>query len=248
MSWETFTRTKNFSEALKSVNIHPLRFITHGDEKEWKLNTETGEFTSPIALDGRIVSMKDLRIDRPVLLPYTLVTATYTDAFSGKTKPISYYRTFSDCVIACKDETKNESNIITTNDEFLNMEYMFRGSAFEDFRFSLMIAQSWLNAKGMFRDSKKLEHVIFFECKFTEIDELLRDSDVEIVTFNKCSLDDGFNMYTQVSSLIGIFGNKIQRIVLNGCDEKLVATIMQLYRKFDYSTLDFEIEIGEYTL
>lgn len=65
MSWETFTRTKEFSEALKSVNARPLRFVTHGDEKEWKLNTVTGEFTSPIALDGRIVSMKDLGIDRP---------------------------------------------------------------------------------------------------------------------------------------------------------------------------------------
>lgn len=55
MSWETFTRTKEFSEALKSVNARPLRFVTHGDEKEWKLNIVTGEFTSPIALDGRIV-------------------------------------------------------------------------------------------------------------------------------------------------------------------------------------------------
>jgi len=49
MSWKTFTRTKNFADALRLVNVHPLRFITHGDEKEWKLNTETGEFTSPIA-------------------------------------------------------------------------------------------------------------------------------------------------------------------------------------------------------
>lgn len=99
MSWETFTRTKEFSEALKSVNARPLRFVTHGDEKEWKLNTVTGEFTSPIALDGRIVSMKDLGIDRPVLLPHALETGTYTCAFSGKTKPISYYLTFSECVI-----------------------------------------------------------------------------------------------------------------------------------------------------
>ena len=52
MSWETFTRTKNFSEALKSVNARPLKFVTHGDENEWKLNTVTGEFTSPIALGG----------------------------------------------------------------------------------------------------------------------------------------------------------------------------------------------------
>ena len=76
MSWETFTRTKEFSEALKSVNARPLRFVTHGDEKEWKLNIVTGEFTSPIALDGRIVSMKDLGIDRPVLLPHILETGT----------------------------------------------------------------------------------------------------------------------------------------------------------------------------
>lgn len=34
MSWETFTRTKNFSEALRLVNARPLRFITHGDESE----------------------------------------------------------------------------------------------------------------------------------------------------------------------------------------------------------------------
>ena len=83
MSWETFTRTNNFSEALQSVDVHPLKFVTYGDEKEWKLNTKTGEFTSPIALDGRIVSMKNLGIDRPVLLPYALETGTYTDAFSG---------------------------------------------------------------------------------------------------------------------------------------------------------------------
>jgi hypothetical protein len=34
MSWETFTRTKEFSEALQSVDVHPLKFVTHGDEKE----------------------------------------------------------------------------------------------------------------------------------------------------------------------------------------------------------------------
>lgn len=34
MSWETFTRTNNFSEALRDVNARPLRFVTHGDEKE----------------------------------------------------------------------------------------------------------------------------------------------------------------------------------------------------------------------
>ena len=248
MSWETFTRTKNFSEALKSVNARPLRFVTHGDEKEWKLNMETGAFTSPIALDGRIVSMKDLGIDRPVLLPHALETGTYTGAFSGKTNPISYYRTFSECVITRDGGDGYVSDIITTNHKFLNMERMFCGSTFDGFddgSHSLMVIRSILNATRMFCESKKLKHVIFQECKFTEMYELFWDSDVEVVTFNKCSLDNEFNMYTQVSSLIGVFGNKIQRIELNGCDEKLVATIMYLYRKVDYGTLDFEIEITE---
>lgn len=246
MSWETFTRTKEFSEALKSVNARPLRFVTHGDEKEWKLNIVTGEFTSPIALDGRIVSMKDLGIDRPVLLPHRLETGTYTGAFSGKTNPISYYRTFSECVITRDGGDGYVSDIITTNHKFLSMERMFCDSTFEGFddgSHSLMVTRSILNATRMFCESKKLKHVVFRECKFTEIYELFWDSDVEVVTFNKCSLDNEFNMYTQVSSLIGVFGNKIQRIELNRCDEKLVATIMHLYRKFDYSTLDFEIEI-----
>ncbi len=142
MSWETFTKTKNFSEALRLVNIRPLRFITHGDENEWKLNVETGEFTSPIALDGRIVSMKDLGVDRPVLLPYTLETGTYKDAFSGMVKPITYNLTFSECVISRIDETGRVSDIITTNGKFLNMEEMFRGSTFENFQVSLMITRS----------------------------------------------------------------------------------------------------------
>lgn len=245
MSWETFTRTKNFSEALRDVNVHPLRFVTHGDEKEWKLNVVTGEFTSPIALDGRIVSMKNLGIDRPVLLPYALETGTYTDAFSGEVKPITYNLTFSDCVIAFSDRYGHKCDIITTNEEFVDMTEMFRDSTFKDFHDSLMITRSWLNAKGLFRGSKQLSHVYFDECKFTEIDELLLDSDVEIVTFEECSLDENFNMYTQLSSLVGVFGSKIKRIELKSCDDKLVASIMYLYRSADYGSFDFEIEIVE---
>lgn len=245
MSWETFTRTKEFSEALKSVNARPLRFVTHGDEKEWKLNTVTGEFTSPIALDGRIVSMKDLGIDRPVLLPHALETGTYTCAFSGKTKPISYYLTFSECVITRDGGDVHVSDIITTNHQFLNMEKMFYGSVFEDFYVSLMITRSWLNAKGLFRGSKQLSHVYFDECKFTAIDNIFFESDVETVKFEECSLDENFNMYTQLSTLFGVFGGKIKRIELNNCDENLVAAIMYLYRQYDYTDCDFEIEIVE---
>lgn len=243
MSWETFTRTKEFAEALRDVNARPLRFVTHGDEKEWKLNMGTGAFTSPIALDGRIVSIKDLGIDRPVLLPHALETGTYTGAFSGKTKPISYYLTFSECVITRDGGDGHVSDIITTNHQFLNMEKMFYGSVFEDFHVSLMITRSWLNVKGLFRDTKQLRHVYFDECKFTEIDELLLDSDVEIVTFEECSLDENFNMYTQLSSLVGVFGSKIKRIELKSCDDKLVASIMYLYRNSDFSSSDFVINI-----
>lgn len=243
MSWKTFTRTKNFADALRLVNVHPLRFITHGDEKEWKLNTETGEFTSPIALDGRIVSMKNLGIDRPILLPYTLETGTYTDAFSGNKKPITYNLTFSDCEIAFDDGNGHKSDIITTDEEFMDMEEMFRNSTFKDFNVSLMITRSWLNAKGMFRDTKKLKNVIFNECKFTEIDELFVNSDVEVVTLTKCSLDADFTMYTQLSNLFGICSSKLKRLVLNGCDEKLVSSIMYLYRNSDFSSSDFVINI-----
>ena len=245
MSWETFTRTKNFSEALKSVNARSLRFVTHGDEKEWKLNTVTGEFTSPIALDGRIMSMKDLGVDRPVLLPYALETGTYTDAFSGKVKPITYNLTFSDCVIAFSDRNGHTCDIITTDGKFLNMEEMFRGSTFENWQVSLMITRSWLNAKGLFRGSKQLRHVYFDECKFTEMDDIFFESDVEIVTFEECSLDENFNMYTKLSTLFEVFGGNIKRIELNKCDENLVAAIIHLYRQYDYSDCDFEIEIVE---
>lgn len=243
MSWDTFTRTKNFSEALQSVDVHPLKFVTHGDEKEWKLNTVTGEFTSPIALDGRIVSMKNLGIDRPVLLPYALETGTYTDAFSGKVKPITYNLTFSDCVIAFSDRYGHTCDIITTDGKFLNMEEMFRGSTFENWQVSLMITRSWLNAKGLFRGSKQLRYVYFDECKFTEMDDIFFESDVEIVTFEECSLDENFNMYAQLPTLFRVFGGNIKRIELNKCDDKLVAAIMHLYRQYDYSDCDFEIEI-----
>ena len=52
-------------------------------------------------------------------------------------------------------------------------------------------------------------------------------------------------MYTQLSTLFGVFGGNIKRIELNNCDEKLVAVIMHLYRQYDYSDCDFEIEIVE---
>ena len=245
MSWETFTRTREFSEALRFVNVRPLKFVTHGDEKDWKLNTDTGEFTSPIALDGRIVSMKNLGIDRPVLLPHALETGTYKDAFSGKTKPITYNLTFSDCVIVFSDERGHKGDIITTNDEFVDMTEMFHGSTFKDFHVSLMITRSWLNAKGLFSGSKQLRHVYFDRCKFNEIDEFLLDSDVEIVTFDECSLDEKFNMYKQLSTLFGVFGRKIKRIELKSCDDKLVSSIIYLYRSADHSSFDFEIDIVE---
>ena len=245
MSWETFTRTREFSEALRFVNVRPLKFVTHGDEKDWKLNTETGEFTSPIALDGRIVSMKNLGIDRPVLLPHALETGTYKDAFSGKTKPITYNLTFSDCVIVFSDERGHKGDIITTNGEFVDMTEMFHGSTFKDFHVSLMITRSWLNAKGLFSGSKQLRHIYFDRCKFNEIDEFLLDSDVEIVTFDECSLDENFNMYKQLSTLFGVFGSKIKRIELKSCDDKLVSSIIYLYRSADHSSFDFEIDIVE---
>ncbi len=100
-----------------------------------------------------------------------------------------------------------------------------------------------MNAKGLFRDTKKLKNVILNECKFTEIDELFVNSDVETVTLTKCSLDNNFNMNTQLLTLFGIFSSKLKLIILNGCDEKLVSLIMRLYRNFDYSSLDFEINI-----
>ena len=84
---------------------------------------------------------------------------------------------------------------------------------------------------------------MFNECKFTAIDELFLDSDVEVVTFDACSLDDDFNMYTQLSSMVDIFGIKVKRIILNNCDENLASAIMHLYRNEDYSSFDFEIEI-----
>ena len=243
MSWETFTRTREFSEALRFVNVRPLKFVTHGDEKDWKLNTETGEFTSPIALDGRIVSMKNLGIDRPDLLPHALETGTYKDAFSVKTKPITYNLTFSDCVIVFSDERGHKGDIITTNDEFVDMTEMFHGSTFKDFHVSLMITRSWLNAKGLFSGSKQLRYVYFDRCKFNEIDEFLLDSDVEIVTFDECSLDENFNMCKQLSTLFGVFGSKIKRIELKSCDDKLVSSIIYLYRSADHSSFDFEIDI-----
>lgn len=43
--------------------------------------------------------------------------------------------------------------------------------------------------------------------------------------------------------MIGVFGSKVKRIALNNCDEKLVSSIMYLYRDGDYSSYDFEIEI-----
>ena len=90
-----------------------------------------------------------------------------------------------------------------------------------------------------------MSHVYFDECKFTAIDDIFFESDVEIVTVEECSLDENFNMYTQLSTLFGVFGGNIKRIELNNCDEKLVAAIMHLYRQYDYSDCDFEIVIVE---
>ena len=65
------------------------------------------------------------------------------------------------------------------------------------------------------------------------------------VTFEECSLDENFNMYTKLSTLFEVFGGNIKRIELNKCDENLVAAIIHLYRQYDYSDCDFEIEIVE---
>ena len=148
-------------------------------------------------------------------------------------------------MIAFSDRYGHKCDIITTNEEFVDMTEMFRGSVFEDFHVSLMITRSWLNTKGLFRGSKQLSHVYFDECKFTAMDDIFLDSDVEILTFEECSLDEKFNMYTQLSTLFGVFGGNIKRIELNNCDDELVAAIMHLYRQYDYSDCDFEIEIVE---
>ncbi len=54
----------------------------------------------------------------------------------------------------------HKSDIITTNEEFVNMENV-SWLYIQDFHVSLMITRSWLNAKGLFRGSKQLRHVYF---------------------------------------------------------------------------------------
>ena len=107
----------------------------------------------------------------------------------------------------------------------------------------MTIQDSRLRANAMFFDSRELRKVTFDNCKLGDMKYLFTHSDVEHVTFRKCSLldcDHGRN-YKNVGAS-KVFNKKLKTLTLKQCDSQFVDTIVGMFEDdILYSNLEIDI-------
>ena len=95
----------------------------------------------------------------------------------------------------------------------------------------------------MFFDSRELRKVTFDNCKLGDMKYLFTHSDVEHVTFRKCSLlecDYGRN-YQDVGAS-KVFNKKLKTLTLKQCNVQFVDTIVSMFEDdILYGNLEIDI-------
>lgn len=152
---------------------------------------------------------------------------------------LSYYGTFDHAIIT---PDYFDSKIILGQVE-ISVFWLFSGATFVNCASRLTIQDSWLKVLGMFWDTKGLHTVTFDNCRLGDMKYLFTHSDVEHVTFRKCSLldcDHGRN-YQDVGAS-KVFNDKLKTLTLKQCDLQFVDMIVEMFED-DILYSDLEINI-----
>lgn len=217
-----------FITAINELDSDELRYEYISATNHYELDSYNNTFrlitTDELGIVGTNWSMVTKRIVLPTVMPTT---------------GISYHGTFEDAIITTED---SDCKIIFCQDEIRTYR-MFANATFAGCDNGLTIQDSWLRAGGMFFDSHELRKVTFDNCKLGDMKYLFTHSDVEHVTFRKCSLlecDYGRD-YKDVGAT-KVFNNKLKTLTLKSCELEFVDVIVSMFEN-DILCRDLEIDI-----
>lgn len=217
-----------FINAINELESDELKYeyisVTNNYELDSYNNTFRLITTDKLGIVGTNWSMVTKRIVLPTVMPTT---------------GISYYQTFMDAIVRTED---SDCKLIFGQYE-ISTERLFTNATFVECDNGLTIQDSCLRANGMFFDSRELRKVTFDNCELGGMKYLFTHSDVENVTFRKCSLmecDYGRN-YQDVGAS-KVFNKKLKTLTLKQCDVQFVDTIVGMFEDdILYSNLEIDI-------
>lgn len=225
-----YANAVEFIDAINELDSDELKYeyisVTNNYELDSYNNTFRLITTDKLGIVGPNWSMITKRIVLPTVMPTT---------------GVSYSGTFEDAIIRTED---SDCKIIFGQYE-ISTERLFVNTTFVGCENGLTIQDSCLRANAMFFDSRELRKVTFDNCRLGDMKYLFTQSDVEHVTFRKCSLlecDYGRN-YQDVGAS-KVFNEKLKTLTLKQCDAQFVDTIVGMF-KDDFLYSDLEIDIIE---
>lgn len=223
-----YTNAVVFIDAINELNSDELKFEYISGTNNYELDSYNNKFRLPmtdmLGIAGPNWSMVTKRIVLPTVMPTT---------------GVSYYQTFRNAVVTTED---SDCKIIFGQSE-IGTYSLFVNATFVECENGLTIQDSWLRANAMFFDSRELRKVTFDNCKLGDMKYLFTHSDVEHVTFRKCSLldcDHGRN-YQDVGAS-KVFNDKLKTLTLKQYDSQFVDKMVEMFEDdILYSDLGIDI-------
>lgn len=217
-----------FIDAINELNSDELKFEYISGTNNYELDSHNNTFRLPTTDKLGIVGSNWSKVTKRIVLPTVMPTTG-----------VSYYQTFMDAVVTTKD---SDCKIIFGQAE-IGTYSLFVNATFVGCDNGLTIQDSWLRANAMFFDSRELRKVTFDNCRLGDMKYLFTHSDVEHVTFRKCSLlecDYGRN-YQDVGAS-KVFNEKLKTLTLKQCDSQFVDVLVGMFED-DILYSDLEINI-----
>lgn len=217
-----------FINAINELESDELKYEYISVTNNYELDSYNNTFRLITTDKLGIVGPNWSRVTKRIVLPTVMPTTG-----------ISYCGTFADAII----RTENSDCKIIFGQYEIGTERLFVNTNFVGCENGLTIQDSCLRANAMFFDSRELRKVTFDNCKLGDMKYLFTHSDVENVTFRKCSLlecDYGRN-YQDVGAS-KVFNEKLKTLTLKQCDAQFVDKIVGMFEDdFLYSELEIDI-------
>lgn len=217
-----------FINAINELESDELKYEYISVTNNYELDSYNNTFRLVTTDKLGIVGPNWSRVTKRIVLPTVMPTTG-----------VSYHATFEDTIIRTED---SDCKIIFGQYE-ISTERLFVNATFVGCDNGLTIQDSCLRANAMFFDSRELRKVTFDNCRLGDMKYLFTHSDVEHVTFRKCSLldcDHGRN-YQDVGAS-KVFNEKLKTLTLKQCDSQFVDMIVEMFED-DILYSDLEINI-----
>lgn len=225
---KVYVNADDFIDAINELESDELKYEYISVTNNYELDSYNNTFRLVTTDKLGIVGPNWSRVTKRIVLPTVMPTTG-----------VSYHATFEDTIIRTED---SDCKIIFGQYE-ISTERLFVNTTFVGCDNGLTIQDSCLRANAMFFDSRELRKVTFDNCRLGDMKYLFTHSDVEHVTFRKCSLldcDHGRN-YQDVGAS-KVFNDKLKTLTLKQCDSQFVDKMVEMFED-DFLYSDLEINI-----